>query len=193
MERAAEDTNESLSRTAALVRHPGKLRALEVPKGIWMSRAFVKEVDDAPPPPPPERPVSKAPNLVTPRGARLIDEAVAALEREIAAAADEAAAAPLRRDLRYWLARRASARLTAPDPAPQAAGFGARVTIRRGGRESEVEIVGEDEADPDAGFVAWTSPLARALEEAEPGDVVELAAGGRSVPVTVLAVAPGSG
>jgi len=158
-----------------------------------VSRAFVKEIDDAPPPPPLERPVSGAPNLVTPRGARLIGEQVAALEQAIVAAADEAAAAPLRRDLRYWLARRASARPVAPDPAPEAAGFGARVTIRRGGRESVVEIVGEDEADPDAGLIAWTSPLARALEEAEAGDMVELEAGGRTVPVTVLAVAPGSG
>jgi transcription elongation GreA/GreB family factor len=158
-----------------------------------MSRAFVKEEDSAPPPPPLERPISGAPNLVTPRGAGLIEEAVAALEREIAAAADEEAAAPLRRDLRYWLARRASARLVAPDPDPKAAGFGARVTIRRGGRESEIEIVGEDEADPDSGRIAWTSPLARALDEAEPGDVVELQAGGRTVPVELIAVRRGSG
>ena len=155
-----------------------------------MSRAFVKE-DSAPPPPPLERPISSAPNLVTARGARLIDDEVARLEREIEAAGDEEEAAPFRRDLRYWLARRASAQLTAADPDPEAVGFGARVRIRRGGRESEVEIVGEDEADPDSGRLAWTSPLARALEEAEAGDVVELAAGGRTVPVEVLAVRAG--
>jgi hypothetical protein len=34
-----------------------------------MSRAFVKEIDDALPLPLPERPISEAPNLVTPRGA----------------------------------------------------------------------------------------------------------------------------
>jgi transcription elongation GreA/GreB family factor len=157
-----------------------------------MSRAFVKEDDDAPPPPPLERPVSSAPNLVTPRGARLIDESIAALEREIEAAVGEEAAAPLRRDLRYWLARRASARLVESDPDPEAVGFGARVAIRRGGRESEIIIVGEDEADPDAGLIAWTSPLARALDEAEPGDVVQLAAGGRSIPIEVLRVESGA-
>ena len=153
-----------------------------------MSRAFVKEGDDAPPPPPLERAISSAPNLVTERGARLIDEAVAALERDIEAAADEDEAAPLRRDLRYWLARRATARLVPADPDPQAAGFGARLTIRRDGQESEIVIVGEDEADPDSGRIAWTSPLARALDEAEPGDSVELAAGGRTVPIELLAV-----
>src|SRR5687768_4024806 len=133
-----------------------------------MSRAFVKE-DSAPPPPPLERPIGSAPNLVTARGARLIDEEVARLEREIERA-DEPAAELLRRDLRYWLARRASAQLRAAHTNPRAVTFGARVRIRRGGRESEVEIVGEDEADPDSGRLAWTSPLARALEEAEPGD-----------------------
>jgi transcription elongation GreA/GreB family factor len=160
-------------------------------KGNAMSRAFVKEDSDAPPPPPLERPVSAAPNLVTPRGARLIDEAVAELEEAIARAPDEAAAEIRRRDLRYWLARRASARLVEPEAAPRAAGFGARVTIRRGGAVSTVEIVGEDEADPEAGRIAWTSPLARALEEAEPGDSVEMEAGGRIVPIEVLAVAGG--
>lgn len=153
-----------------------------------MSRAFIKEEDDAPPPPPLERAISHAPNLVTPRGARLIDEAVAALERDISAATDEAAAELLRRDLRYWVARRASAQPVDPDPAPTAVGFGTRVTIKRDGKESEIVIVGEDEADPDEGLIAWTAPLARALEEAEPGDSVELEAGGRTVPIQVIAV-----
>ena len=158
-----------------------------------MSRAFVKEDSDAPPPAPLERPVSAAPNRVTPRGARLIDGEIARLEEELAAAPGEGAAAALRRDLRYWTARRASAQPVALDPAPAAAGFGARLTIRRGGRTSEVEIVGEDEAEPAEGRIAWTSPLAQALDGAEPGETVELTAGGRSEPVELLAVAPGGG
>ena len=158
-----------------------------------MSRAFVKEDDTAPPEQPLERPVGSAPNLVTPRGARLIDEEIAGLEQAIAGEPDEKKTAPMRRDLRYWLARRASAQLRAPDPDPDSAGFGTRVRIRRGRVESEILIVGEDEADPDAGRIAWTSPLAQALEEGEPGDVVELAAGGRTVPVEILSVAAGEG
>jgi len=157
-----------------------------------MSRAFVKEDSNAPPPPLIERPVSAAPNRVTPRGLGLIQEEIARLEAAIGAAPDEEAAALLRRDLRYWSARSASAQLVEPDPAPEAVGFGARVTIRRGGATSEIEIVGEDEADPAEGRIAWTSPLARALDEAEPGETVELEAGGKVETIEVLSVAPGS-
>jgi transcription elongation GreA/GreB family factor len=157
-----------------------------------MSRAFVKEDDQAPPPPPLERAISTAPNLVTPRGARLIDEAIGALQGEIEAA-DEEMAALLHRDLRYWTARRASAQLVMPDPAPHSVSFGVRVRIRRDGEDSEIELVGEDEADPETGRIAWTSPLARALDGAEPRDIVEFAAGGRLVSVELLAVRQGSG
>ena len=159
---------------------------------IPMSRAFVREDDQAPPPPPLERVVSSAPNLVTRRGLRLIEEALTRLEREIAATPDEASAEPLRRDLRYWLTRRATARLVETDAETRTVGFGATALIRRDGRESRIRIVGEDEADPDAGLIAWTSPLARALEEAEPGETVEMEAGGRIVPVEVLGVEKGA-
>jgi transcription elongation GreA/GreB family factor len=155
-----------------------------------MSRAFVKEDADAPPVAPLERAISSAANRVTPRGARLIDEQVATLEAALADTSDEDDAALLRRDLRYWIARRATAQFVEPDPAPEAAGFGTRVTIRRGGNVSELSIVGEDEADPEAGLLAWTSPLAQALDNAEPGDTVQLSAGGRTVPVTLIAVGP---
>jgi transcription elongation factor GreB len=38
-------------------------------------------------------------------------------------------------------------------------------------------IVGEDEADPDTGRIAWTSPVARALLGAEEGDLRQLPRG----------------
>ncbi len=63
--------------------------------------------------------------------------------------------------------------------------------MRRGSVTSTVTIVGEDEADPSAGLIAWTAPLARALEGAEPDESVELDAGGRHETITVLSVAPG--
>ncbi len=153
-----------------------------------MSRAFVKEDSDAPPPPPLERPVSAAPNRVTARGARLIDEAIASHESALKNA-DETSAEALRRELRYWTARRASAQLVAPEPDPQAVGFGVRATIIRAGRTSEIEIGGVDDADPAEGRIAWTSPLARALDGAEPGESVELAAGGRTETIEVVGVA----
>ena len=157
-----------------------------------MSRAFVKEMDDAPPPPPLERPVSIAPNRVTPRGARLIEEMVANLEGQLAAGPGEEAVAALRRDLRYWVARHATLRIVPPDPAPRAIAFGVRATIRRGAAVSEIAIVGEDEADPPAGRIAWTAPLARALDGAEAGEVVGFEAGGRVEEITVIAVAAAS-
>jgi transcription elongation GreA/GreB family factor len=155
-----------------------------------VSRAFVKEVDDAPEPPPPERTASAAPNLVTPRGARLIDDAIAEIEAALGRAEGEEEAR-LRRDLRYWTLRRSTAQVIAPDPHPAAAGFGTRVTIRRGVLVRDIRIVGEDEADPAHGRIAWTAPLARALDGAEKGDVVELEAGGRVEEVVVLGVSAG--
>ena len=156
-----------------------------------MSRAFVKEDSDTPPPAPLERAVSNAPNLVTPRGARLIDEEIVRLEAALAAGPDADDDTLLRRDLRYWTARRISAQLRLPDAEPRAAGFGARVTIERGGLVRVVEIVGEDEADPAQGRIGWTSPLARALEGAEAGDSVEVAAGDRRETIGVRDVGPG--
>jgi len=156
-----------------------------------MSPAFVEEDSDDPRPPPPERAQGDAPNLVTPRGARLIDEEIGRIEAALAAGLDAKDEAALRLELRYWTARRASAQLRAPDRAARAAGFGARVTIERGGLVNVVEIVGEDEADSARGRIGWTSPLARALEGAEAGDTVELATGDGPEAVKVLDVAPG--
>ena len=73
-----------------------------------MNKAFTKETDEAPPAPPEERPVSPALNLVTPRGAELIKEQIAGIEKKHAAEADPVVKAELRRDLRYWLARQSS-------------------------------------------------------------------------------------
>jgi transcription elongation GreA/GreB family factor len=153
-----------------------------------MSRAFVREVDDVKPAPILERSVSAAPNLVTPRGARLIEQAVVALEERIASATEKQALPGLRRDLRYWNKRRSNMQIVPPVDVPGAVEFGARATIRRGGWTGEISIVGEDEADPSAGLIAWTAPLARALKGARVGETVELEAGGGVEPVTVLAI-----
>jgi transcription elongation GreA/GreB family factor len=148
-------------------------------------------MDDAPEPPPIERTASGAPNLVTPRGARLIDESIEAIEARLAAGVPEEEEARLRRELRYWALRRSTAQLVATDPEPRAVAFGTRATIRRGILMSDIWIVGEDEADPANGRIAWTAPLARALHGAERGEVVELEAGGRTEELRVFAVHPG--
>ena len=153
-----------------------------------MSRAFVKEIDDAPPPPPPERPISAAPNRVTPRGAGIIDETVAGLEQQLTESPAAQDAAVLRRDLRYWLARQASMQIVQPIDAPTRVGFGTRVTILRGTQTRKLTIVGEDQADPTAGLVAWTAPLARAIDGAIAGDVVEFEIAARSASISILTV-----
>jgi len=53
--------------------------------------------------------------------------------------------------------------------------FGATVTYaNRAGDERTITIVGIDEVDADNGRVSWISPIARALINAQEGDVVEL-------------------
>jgi transcription elongation GreA/GreB family factor len=154
-----------------------------------MSRAFVKEDDAAPEPPLPERPISPAPNRVTARGAQLIRQRVAELLDRLARDPGDDAGATLRRDLRYWQARQASMQIARSVAEPDVVGFGCSVTIRRSSATNTIAIVGEDEADPANGLIAWTAPLARALEGAEVGDVVELDAGGRREAITVLSIA----
>ena len=144
-----------------------------------MSRAFVKEDD------PtggtavlPDRAISPYPNLVTRRGLELIEAKVAEFERQLAHASDDDASARAARELRYWAARLGSARLEEPSGVTESVVFGTRVTGRReDGRTVVFEIVGEDEAEPEAGRIAWTAPVAKALLGGEPGEVRRLPRG----------------
>lgn|SRR5690606_14532514 len=141
-----------------------------------MSRAFVKEDDEAVEALP-ERPVSTAPNLVTARGLDLIDAEIARLAAELQSSGeDRDARARVQRDLRYWNARRGSAQVMPAPPDRDSVHFGSSVVIEReDGRRQTFRIVGEDEADPEAGAVSHVSPLARALMGRRAGDVVEVA------------------
>src|SRR5688572_21238502 len=125
-----------------------------------MSRAFVKEPaggeEELP-----DRPVSEHPNFVTPQGLAQIE---AALERAQAAHAtaraadDRTAAARANRDLRYWAARRASAQLIRSPEDCEQVRFGCTVTIEReDGSRTRWRIVGEDEADPEHGTLAYVA------------------------------------
>ena len=147
-----------------------------------MSRAFVKEQDDADALEEfPERPVSTQPNAVTPRGLRLIDEEIDRLRKELAHAqhiADRNLIARASRDLRYWTQRRATAQPIQPPKHPDKAAFGVCVTIERNdGRRQTLAIVGEDEADFEKGLIAYTAPVARALIGASVGDEVSIPGG----------------
>ena len=156
-----------------------------------MSRAFVREDDQVQAQAPPELKVSNLPNWVTPGGLKLIDDRLDELEKALSAQPDEHDAAWIRRDLRYWSHQRASAQLVEPLAAnANEVAFGARVAFRRdGGPEEVIDIVGEDEADPQGGKIGWASPLARALDGASVGDVVSL--GDREIEVLAIGPIPG--
>jgi len=153
-----------------------------------VSRAFVKETDDAPTELP-DRPVSPHRNLVTAEGLAAIEaeiERLGAAHADAMTKGDNAASAAVARDLRYWTARRASAEVVAAKTDKGQVHFGDIVTVQRqDGRTQTFRIVGEDEADPAHGTVSHVSPLARALFGKGVGDVAE-GAGGE---IEILAIA----
>lgn len=161
-----------------------------------MSRAFVKESDDALEALP-ELALSPHPNYVTPRGLAQLRERLSTLLRKRAELEHDAnvtvAAATLaqvRRQQRWLEARIAGA--IEVDPAGQPRDrvtFGASVRLLD--EDAKVEtytIVGEDEADAERGLVSWLSPLAEALIGARIGDEVKWRrpAGDRLVEVTAI-------
>jgi transcription elongation GreA/GreB family factor len=143
-----------------------------------MSRAFVKEQDYETPEALPDRPISAHPNDVTAEGMAQIDEASAAARAALTRAQmtdDRAAAAAASRDLRYWNARRTTARVVPILSDTTRVHFGNVVTIHRDdGREQTFRIVGEDEANPSQGSISHVSPLARALAGKAIGDSVRV-------------------
>ena len=164
-----------------------------------MSRAFVKDDDDAPDTPLPDRALSEHPNYVTPSGLALLGvrldefEAIRLELSRKAATGDESAGDRLRyveRDLRYFRRRLETAQLVEPTGREGGlVGFGVTVTVRDdGGAKSSYRIVGEDEADPDAGLVSWVSPLARVLDGARVGDHVVWRRPAGRLGLTVVAI-----
>jgi transcription elongation GreA/GreB family factor len=146
-----------------------------------MSVAFTKEEDsESAAAELPDRPISPHPNLVTPQGLEQIEAALAEARAAYSAAqaagevkSDRTAMARATRDLRYYAARRASARVVPPRPGDDRVTFGGQATISRpDGRVQTFRIVGEDEADPAKGSISYISPLAKALLGRDVGDVV---------------------
>jgi transcription elongation GreA/GreB family factor len=146
-----------------------------------MSRAFVKEQDVDAVQELPDRPISQHPNEVTPEGAGHIDAELTASRNAYAEAhitGDRGALASASRDMRYWLSRKATARIVPPPEDHDQVRFGATVTIARDdGREQTFRIVGEDQADPSRGSISHVSPLARAMFGKRVGDIVRAGAG----------------
>lgn len=135
-----------------------------------MSRAFVKESSESAPPP--EKMVDEGPNPVTPEGLVQIEAQVARLEDALKTETNVLLRETLERDLRYWMARKASAEV-APTPSGNAVSFGSKVTITRKGRTQTFRIVGIDEADAAKGLVSFRAPLAATVMGARVGDAIE--------------------
>ncbi len=141
-----------------------------------MSRAFVREpeggeaFEDLP-----DRPISPHPNYVTPEGLAQIEAEAGRLEAELSGLSrdDKAAHARVSRDLRYWSLRKNSAQLVDEASDGETVRFGATVTVlREDDTRQTFRIVGEDEADPNAGSISYVAPLARALTGKGIGDTV---------------------
>jgi transcription elongation GreA/GreB family factor len=149
-----------------------------------MSRAFVKEVeneiDELP-----DRPVPTHANFVTAEGLAAIERTLRRFEAANKAAIaknDRTAIAAAQRELRYWHARRSTAKVIEPAADKAKVQFGATVTVRRDdGRAQTFRIVGEDEAEPARGTISYVSPLARAVLGGVVGDTVEVPGGSAAI------------
>jgi transcription elongation factor GreB len=165
-----------------------------------MSKAFVKEGDDAADLPEAEDPAlpTGVKNYMTPQGHRHMQDELQRLLREERPKTVEVVAwaagngdrsengdylygkkrlREIDRRIRFLSKRLETAVVV--DPAAQKnrdqVFFGATVTYaREDGGEHTVTIVGIDEADLDRAKVSWISPIARALLNAGEGDIVDL-------------------
>ena len=153
-----------------------------------MSVAFRRESDEEHKEPRFEIPLPPGPNVVTARGLAAIEAQVDALEAEVAAEPEEARLEQAKRELRYWRTRLATASV-APVPTGDEVAFGSRVRFRYGGEERVIDIVGHDEADPTAGSIAFTAPLARAMIGAGAGDLVDFAGEAEAIEIIEVSAA----
>ncbi|WP_375195461.1 GreA/GreB family elongation factor [Sphingobium sp.] len=152
-----------------------------------MSVAFRRESDEEHLEPTFEIPLPSGPNWVTARGLRLTRGKVDALEAVETEAMAEEDAKKHKRELRYWRTRLATAEVR-PVPDGEAVAFGSRVTYRLNGKEKQISIVGDDEANPTEGRIAFSAPIARAMMDAEEGEAVDF--GGKPGALTILAIDP---
>ena len=150
-----------------------------------MSVAFRRESDEEHLEPKFEIPIPPGPNLVTARGLALIQAKVTEFEAFLPTLEEGTELDKAKRNLRYWRTRQATAEL-APEPDGEAVAFGCTVTYRLNGKERTLTLVGDDEADPVAGLIAFSAPLARAMMEAEVGEFV--AYGGKDDAIEIVAI-----
>lgn len=153
-----------------------------------MSVAFRRDGDEEHLEPKFELPIPPGPNLVTRRGLALTEQKVAELEALLPGLTAEDEIAATRRQLRYWRTRLATAQ-PGEEPDGSCVAFGCRVTIDLDGRQRVVAIVGDDEADPASGLLAYSAPLCRAIMDAEVGDRVDFAGKAEAIEIIAITVA----
>lgn len=151
-----------------------------------MSVAFRRESDEEHLEPKFEIPIPPGPNFVTARGLAQIRDKVSALEALLPTLAEGQPRDSAKRDLRYWQTRQASAQL-APRPGGAKVEFGCTVTFRLNGKARTLTLVGDDEADPAAGLISFSAPLARAMIYAEPDELVPY--GGKPDAIEIVSIA----
>ncbi len=152
-----------------------------------MSVAFRRESDDEHKEPEYRAAHSGRPDLVTPRGLRLLGEEVVAARSRRFAGTDRSRKRARNCSAGCVISTPANRRrdVQAP-PANGSVGIGNRVRYRLNRAEKAITIVGGDEADPALGSIAFFAPLARALMGAEAGEAVEYQ--DRDDAITILAV-----
>jgi len=152
-----------------------------------MSVAFRREQDDEHLEPKFELPIPPGPNLVTARGFALIKARLAEVEALLVPELSEEERKRVLRDARYWRHQFTSAQVV-PVPDAETVAIGTVVSIEQDGKTRTLEIVGHDEADPQAGLLVFSAPLARALIGAEVGEEVEFPGPGQAVRVVGIEV-----
>ena len=160
-----------------------------------MSVAFRRDSDEEHLEPRFEIPIPAGPNLVTAVGMIATEAAVARLGAEAALLEsgqppDDVQLGVIKRELRYWRTRLATAMIAPPPPNGEVA-FGARVVFLLNGAQRTVDIVGDDEADPANGRIAFSAPLARAMMGAGVGDLADFAGRADAIEILDVAAIPG--
>ena len=153
-----------------------------------MSVAFRREQDDEHLEPKFELPIPSGPNLVTARGFALIEARLAEVEARLTPELSEEERKKVLRDARYWRHQFTSAQVV-PVPDGETVAIGTVVTIEQAdGKQRTIEIVGHDEADPQAGRLVFSAPLARALIGTEVGEEVEFPSPGKNIRIVGIEV-----
>jgi transcription elongation factor GreB len=141
-------------------------------KGIFqsMSKAFTREMDEAP------EPLVKSPPSALPPGVKNYTTAsgVQKLRRELLEVSAQPISASVRQRVFEIQQRLQSAVIIEPPPLPWSQVlFGATVSIRNQNSEEVVySIVGADETDLDKNRISWLSPVAKALIKRRVGEQV---------------------